>query len=489
MAPSSIEDLIKEPFGPYPDHFLLDPKWKPEGRNLPQLRNLRLRLGEQFIGLDTCERYVDPPAKPSSPVSFFGVLTIEDLGWLSERGKTALERELNKRDEKRVAKRSSQNSVRTATPRVGLTLKGLYGQRPARGSRIRVWIMCEKHTPAMFMTAKGYPESLLIGSKDPNDPSVNRKSRHRVYEILSMDTRTYSLSTNFLERYRLVTFIEKVVAQYKTIDQFEVDNFVNAYLLMHKEKTWSHATIFAQDPLDDEELVKPRLRHVSHAEVRATFAAHSGWLLAFYLRKSGHCPIDVRSWCEFIGKVRVAKRAPRSGTWGQTYEDDDIWASDEDDTPAAIAKTLAKFGGTADIWEKRILSALSPTNPSRLFDDELSDDETSIANSSKRRPLAYDPDFSEPSTPGCSDSEDDFGPPSNAFIHMAHPPTLRPGRFVWDCPISRCDFSINLLDLGQAGNNESLPEAVVRKKQFDNFKDEQLQKYLSRKLNHIEINK
>lgn len=175
-----------------------------------------------------------------------------------------------------------------------------------------------------------------------------------------MARETYSLSSNFLQRYRLVALINQIVAKYEIPpNTAQIDNFVNGYLLIHKENLWSYATIFAEQEQPPHQVsVKPHLRHVSHAEVRESFAAHSGWLLAFYLPKRSR-PIDVRLWCEFITKVRVAKRAPKSKTWSQTYEDDEIWASDEEGTPEAIAKTLEKFGGTAGNWEKKIRNAIT----------------------------------------------------------------------------------------------------------------------------------
>ncbi|KAF7363793.1 hypothetical protein MSAN_01037200 [Mycena sanguinolenta] len=444
MAP--IKQLIEEPFGPYPDHIILSSSGIPQGKNLPRLRRLRLRQNNKIIGLDTCEHLV-PPTKSSNPVSCFGVLVIESLAWLSDTGRILLAKELNKRDENWAGARSKQNS-KSAAPNQALTLEGVYGKKPARGSKISVWINFEKESPASFMAADDHPESLLLSSK----------AGHRFYEIV----------------YRLVALIKEIVDKYKLPEKTaEVENFVNGYLLIHKEKAWSHATIFAEE--NEEQPVKPRLRHISHAEVREGFAAHSGWLLAFYLL-SPKCPIDVGRWCEFIAKVRIAKKAPKSGTWSQTYEDDEIWASDDEGSPSSIAKTLAKFGGPAEGWEKKLRRAIT-----RQASPPWSSQGNALTNNTRRAALTYDPDFSEPSTPGCSDSEDDSAPPQifhPILLHMARPPTLRPGRFIWDCPVPKCEFSLNLLEFKQTGRDEGVPEAVVRNRQFENFQDEQLQTFL-----------
>lgn len=103
-----------------------------------------------LISLDVCERYVEPPEKASSPVFFFGVLVIEKLVFLSDKGKRLLKAELNDRDAK--AGRSSQNSRKSQLRQ--LTLEGLYGQTPGEGSKIKVWIRCEKESGAMYMTGK-----------------------------------------------------------------------------------------------------------------------------------------------------------------------------------------------------------------------------------------------------------------------------------------------------------------------------------------------
>ncbi|KAJ6531297.1 hypothetical protein B0H19DRAFT_1191117 [Mycena capillaripes] len=470
MAPPTIKELIEEPFGPYPDSVILNPGWVPQGTKLPQLRCLRLCQNEQFIGLDTCERFLVPPKRASSPVSFFGVLIIEQLAWLSEAGKTFLKSDLNARDETFPGQRASQNS-RKATQRRELTLEGLYGQMPAGGSRIKVWILCEKENRAMFMTTKSYPNSLIL----------NSKYQHRSYEILTMDRPTYFFSSNFLERYRLVALIEEIAAKHELTDA-EVDPFVNAYLMKHKTEALSYAVIFAEE---GEAPVKPRLRHISHAEVRGIFAAHSGWLLAFYLlKKKSPCPINIRSWCEFIVKVRVAKRAPKSGNWSQTYEDEEIWASDEEDSHAAIAKTLSKFGGKTAMWEEKITKAITKrVSPSRLFDDD--DDIQPVASNSKQRYLNYDPDFSEPSTPGCSDSEYDSDAPSLSFppiLERMTQPTLLPGRFIWDCPIPKCEYRIDFLNLEP--QDHGLSETYVQRKQFIDLRDEHIETVLRRRVSN-----
>ncbi|KAJ7137712.1 hypothetical protein C8R44DRAFT_335511 [Mycena epipterygia] len=472
MPSPSILGLLEEPFGPYQDSDILDPAYHPKGKQLPQLRRLRLRQDDQSIGLDICERHVEPPEKASSPVFFFGILIIEKLVYLSDKGKRLLKAELNDRDAK--AGRASQNSRKLQLRQ--LTLEGLYGQTPGGGSKIKVWIRCEKESGAMYMTDKDYPTSLLLKSKD----------QHRCYEIITIDRSIYERCRNFLERYRLVALIAEIVAQYDLPENtVEVDTLVEAYLRQHKSKGLSYAVIFSEEGNP-----KPLLRHVSHAEVRAIFAAHAGWLLSFYLvQRKIKCPIDIGEWCKFIGKVRVAKRAARSGNWSKTYEDPEIWGSDADDSPASIAKTLEKFGGNAANWEKRLINAITNRSSSRLFADDDLVEYVSSGSKVKRRPN-YDPDFSEPSTPGCSDSEYDSEsspfPSPRILLHMYQAPVLLPGRFKWDCPIPKCMHSIDFLNLTSQDIELIKPpfDVYIGGKQYNDLRDENVQTALCQMVSH-----
>ncbi|KAJ7709466.1 hypothetical protein B0H17DRAFT_1028079 [Mycena rosella] len=492
MPPLPIKDLLKEPFGPYPDCDILDPAFKPQGTKLLQLERLRLQRDGQYIGLDSIERYLEPPtasqANPS-PVYLFGVLVIQELAWLSSAGRIILTKELNKRDVKLSNPRSSQNS-RKSTQLRELRLEPLYGQTPGfgEGFKIKVWLRCQKENAAMFMTAKDYPASLIINSRD----------QHRSYEILSIDRTIYDISRNFLERYRLVALIAEIMDAYKLdsnrpeVDDppdLEVETFITAYLLQHKQKGLSYTTIFSSE---DDAPAKPLLRHISRAEMRSIFAAHSAWLLAFYLRAPRKkCPIDIRSWCTFIHKVRVAKEASKSGNWGETYEDDEIWDPDTDESYASIAKTLAKFGGLATGWERRLINAITKASVTKS-DSGSPEPRPHIARRSKRA-LNYDPDFSPESTPGCSDSEydsDSVSPPFAApriLLHMSQPPVLRPGRFIWDCPIPKCGRSIDLLKLTPQ-DLEAVKDVIfhvyVREKQYLNLRDVNVQRALCQMVSH-----
>ncbi|KAJ7766861.1 hypothetical protein B0H16DRAFT_1687045 [Mycena metata] len=461
---TTIKTILAAPFGPYKDSDILNPSWVPKGKKLAQLSRLRLLQDEKITGFDSSERYLTS-AKDSAPVFFFGVLIIDKLEWLSGDGRAVLQKELKKRDKTLSTHRSSQNSQKASEPR-NLTLTGLYDKGPHQGFKLSVCIFCEKHSPAMFMTDKDYPRSLVLNSKD----------QLRSYQILSLERGSYHLSHNFFERYRLVSLVTEIMQKYGyPPNTLRIDMLEKAYSMKHKEEKLSHAVIFAEDGAAPE---NPLLRHVSKAEVREVFAAQCGWLLAFYL-KTPTCPLDIREWCKFVLQVWQAKRHPKKPkNWSRTHEDDDIWASDPDEAAdndyAVIAKSLAKFGGTAAEWEELLVRRI--TRPRKAQEPDIYEPPPPLPK------VNYDPDFSEPSTPGCSDAEYDSDSPkvplSSTLMHVSQPPSLLPGRFVWDCPVPACAYSIDLLNDHIPGDGVS--EAYVDRAQFRNLHDEHVQKVLHR---------
>jgi len=106
----------------------------------------------EFVG-------VSPQNLPN--VRFFGVLKVESLGWLSDTGKEYLEAELRERDEEINGidddeygiDRDWTASARGSRFQSGLTLERLYGSRPGEGSKISVWLCCEKNMAAAFLTS------------------------------------------------------------------------------------------------------------------------------------------------------------------------------------------------------------------------------------------------------------------------------------------------------------------------------------------------
>lgn len=105
---------------------------------------------------DECEFIGSPPEGHRTihrPVTFYGVLTIASLDWLSAQGKVWLETDLRRRD----ARRGTSH----------LTLATIYGNVKGQGSQIRVWIQGEKNMPARFLSMSS-PTSKLLGDWSSN---------------------------------------------------------------------------------------------------------------------------------------------------------------------------------------------------------------------------------------------------------------------------------------------------------------------------------
>jgi hypothetical protein len=77
-------------------------------------------------------------------VVFFGILTIDSLEWLSERGFEYLQQDLREYDETKHLQHNQS----------GLTLQTLYGDKTWKGSRLRVMIACDKTLLAHFLTCE-----------------------------------------------------------------------------------------------------------------------------------------------------------------------------------------------------------------------------------------------------------------------------------------------------------------------------------------------
>jgi hypothetical protein len=100
-----------------------------------------------FIQYSLDETELLDEAPPSSrfvknPVEVIGVLGIEKLDWLSDKGREWLSFDLRRRDDqKKIAGKPSQ-----------LTLEAVYGDGVNSGSTISVWLKFDKSMSAAYMT-------------------------------------------------------------------------------------------------------------------------------------------------------------------------------------------------------------------------------------------------------------------------------------------------------------------------------------------------
>ncbi|CAK5277240.1 unnamed protein product [Mycena citricolor] len=477
----SFRELLSLPLGPFDDFAVLSPTYHPTGGTLPKLERLRMRdIHRNITGLDKTDRNLKPPIEPSPTVHFWGILVVQNLSWLSARGREMIDAQLGMRD--------SELQRHAGPPTRAIKLENVL--RAARNMkdpiRLRLWLRCEKQMEASFKTDKRYTQSLLLHSKD----------QQRTYEIISMDAPTYQLSRNFLARYRLVALISEIVsdpAYNLTLYSLDMDVLENAYLIKHERERLSYRAIAAQP---DQVAIEGRLRHLSRAEIRSEFAAHAAWLLGFYIR-SRNCYLNVRVWCEFIGKTQAARRSLNNGQWGRTYEDNEIWDSRTAGDAHSIALTLAKFGGTVDEWEKlldrKILEDPHLVAPS--VDDEEALDPF-LRGGRDKQDFDYDSSMSVESTPDCSESESeevvlDCKYPNKRSLPsiptwISAPLFVYEGSTVWECPGPDCPFVLDPYALPNRANivdpTEAADEEFVQRGQFKDMSDKRVHRVLARRV-------
>ncbi|TFK65997.1 hypothetical protein BDN72DRAFT_844913 [Pluteus cervinus] len=436
-ATLNLNVLLSEPFGPYEDGLILSQEYPLRGNPL-DLHSFLLEIENQSTGFDETEFLLTPP--PNSrvhqhPVYMFGVLKIKSLGWLTECGQLWLERNLRERDQK-------INGVAQSR----LTLRGIYGNRPGEGSHISVWLKCEKLFAANYMTAtvdEG-PTNLQVTSKT----KVN-SGHNRVYNVKSMEISCESLSRKFLMRYRLVALISYITSQSSTtsVEDRTPDWLIQKYLSTIVGTDLKHRIIHL-DPKDDSDVDedgqtrRPRhIRHVSRAEVYSVFAEHAEWILAQQLAPHGarHHKINLIAWINFCETVRDARKRGNLNLplpWGggpQNY--------------SSFEEKLAEFGANEEIWRNKIENArnskskpsTSKSTPTSRLSEEL--DFLPVVPPPPRPQISfqYDPDFSEESTPGETDSSESETESSRRLAAQIprfcwHPPNLPIGCLTWYCP-------------------------------------------------------
>ncbi|KXN86909.1 hypothetical protein AN958_09504, partial [Leucoagaricus sp. SymC.cos] len=480
----SLSKLLEDPFGPYPDQNILNPKWPRRGEIRPTLTSVLLRCNREDIGLDETELIHD--ASPTSrfvkhPVEVMGVLEIEKLDWLSETGRRWLEFDLRRRDVEMSIGRGSR-----------LTLESVYGDGVNSGSTISVWVKFEKSMSAAYMTLNDDPTSLVLYAKD----------RHRSFRIATLDVRTMELSRNFIERYTIRRLIHQLIDGSDTpITGRNLDWLVNQYFAqvipLDKNIRYIYNPNAAGIVLNSRgalKLKKPRnSRHVHKAEIRNVFARHAEWILADHIA-SHMSPqaryLDIRQWYQFVEQVKIVEnweKARTSGDWSLAT----VKVSVE-----SVAHDLTKFGGTRDDWRRRLLNALTnplhwqqkrevenqaqkvkpkptiPTNhssqpkkPSPPIGQLVQTPPSAKASSRPRGIPAikyhYDNDFEEASTPPASDSDSQSDEESQELVDKLPwfcciPPRLEASQHVWRCPGCRV-YQIDLFSPDE-DELEEIPE-------------------------------
>lgn len=430
----SLRKLLSQPFGPLLETSL-DIDYLNRTRIPPlSLSSVRMFLpGQQGTGLDETE-FVDGFA---DNVQFIGRLVIEDLRWLSTLGYEQLECELRERD-------VDTNNLQSCS---GLTLQTLYGHRPGEGSRVTIWLLCNKNLTATFLTHDRYSNSLLLAT-----------TKGRSYRIVSFDVHTYRRSHKYLERYRLLAMVDKFIRSKETpITDHTIDWLIESIREYHSVDGSERRILYGSDDSEigtDDEGNRGKLRrrrhslHLSKAEARAVLAKDARWLLAEHLyRRADKRSLSIRALCRFCSEIAHGKRwngrgRPRVGD--EAFEalfDFDI--------------NLNKYwrkGKTRAEWQRMLDRALQyeKGKKSKKKNSNASETDEPEQRLAERLPVIhhYDDDMSQDSTPAASDVEDktDLCRSIGRSIPpwLATPPTLPPpGTCAWDC---NCGNHIDVLE-------------------------------------------
>ncbi|KAJ7286254.1 hypothetical protein C8J57DRAFT_1664166 [Mycena rebaudengoi] len=413
-----------------------------------------------LTGQITCAPTFD--GQGSVPVFFYGVLVVERLDWLSDRGDYFLETDLNVRD---GSGRKSVKSKKAPTPR-GLTLEGLYGDRVIG--------------KALPLKSGSVFEKIHGG----NIHELHSLPRQSCFELAGIERLFRDLEVLGLDNHTLVKLINETVddPRYNLRNTTcDVEVLVKAYLRKHEEEKWCYSVIFAKE---GEVPVNPRLRHISRAEVREVICC--AFRLAPGLLSASEPEVSLgrsRLVQRFIGRCGSPKECEPVVAGGALTTTRTTGTPSTSGDYISIARTLAKFGKSAAEWELILNRAITRRSLSPLSVAETEDPEPVPGG------LIYDSDFSEPSTPGCSDSEydsDTLPPrPSTAQLplHKIRRPELLPGRFVWNCTL--CTYSFDLLNI-EPDHEWDLPEGdkwkehYVRQRQYSNLQDDFMQQLLQK---------
>ncbi|KAF8914178.1 hypothetical protein CPB84DRAFT_1758622 [Gymnopilus junonius] len=432
---SLAELLLGRIYGPYPDHIILRHDFPRKGSKL-RMKAFQMHFSgdKQVTGFDETEYITNPPVgsrlEKNPEVVFFGMVEVENLDWLSEKGLEYLEADFKEHEENACLDYC----------RSGLTLKTAYELRKLDSPFLRVKVCCRKSLLAHFLTSKNDPEKLLVYSQS--------ERVKRIYWIQSLHPVTYAASRNFFDRYRLRALIEELVLtdpNHTPLEDRNINWLIKRYFETirprDKEKRYIMKT-----SIEDEIAGEPRhLRHISHAEIRSYFAAHAEWLLAQQIasKQGSNKLVNPREWITFCKEVRkdAAEAKRHQVRWGVAHGCD-VGHNGQ----YHLAQSLAKFGETSHFWDIQLRSAQRKKSKlSRKQSPEHGIPQNTIA---QLVPYHYDSDFTEPSTsePSESESEISFSTPKIPGFVM-EVPKIANGQFKWNC--AGCSFQIDLLNLSQ----------------------------------------
>ncbi|KAI9460587.1 hypothetical protein BJY52DRAFT_1262507 [Lactarius psammicola] len=489
-----LQDLLKQPFGPYLGETIFNDKFKK--RLL--LENLMLSYNGKPTGFDRTEfeePFVPsnathlPPIGSGSRVLFRGVVSIQALTHLSGKGVQYLNRDFKER-----VVGSVLNGIMYTRKYSSFNLESIFGlkakqkQLPkAEQYEVKVLIQGFMRSTASFMRSDVVPDGLLF------DTTNAARTNFRTFEVVSMDIETYKLSRTFLFRHHTLRTMRDILSSYKSgvpthkrTPQWFLEHYFHGFAYP-SHRRWSRINTIEDAESSDEgpndldqvsnsrpanaQTRRPRhLRIVHKNEVWSIFASHSEWIFSLVQNhKDLKGEVHGYGWESFLAKVpRLRKSAvsdeETNGKWGLKDEQEKgghaCKTSFVVDVPASTPKPKPRPQPLATASKKRKRRTKSPparpppkrhhsivASSSKGYDDSRFDEH--LAN-------IYDSDFSQVSTSSNRSSSDTAALgsfPLHGLLHhlppeMTTPPSL-PADMLWHCPVggAACTYVINMCSL------------------------------------------
>lgn len=190
-----------------------------------------------------------------------------------------------------------------------------------------------------------------------------KKAVRRTFSVESLHPFTLNQSLNFLDRFQLRALIKELIdtdENHTPLKNRDIEWLIRRYYEEIYPRDSDRVRKIQDPKLDLDVDEEPKyLRHIPRAEIRGYFAAHAMWLLAHQIASTSAATklLDIPQWIAFCKEAsRDSIEAKKQGiSWGipkgQQFE-----ANSSND----LAKSLAKFGETAELWETRLKAAQKP---------------------------------------------------------------------------------------------------------------------------------
>lgn len=186
-------------------------------------------------------------------------------------------------------------------------------------------------------------------------PGGHLPDPHNNWVVENLCVRTYSRSRNFLARYQFLNTLEYLNRRWPEIHELcTPDHFIELYR-QHLSFSSERSQTLSERPSDDssneeDNVPKPRHpRHISKAELRTHFVAHSEWLLAEQMEKLASVRvINIVKWFSWFSKMRIQRREAWSHQvrwgWEPNLTDEEINAHLEMENQEGFQIDVSRFG-------------------------------------------------------------------------------------------------------------------------------------------------